>query len=123
MVVGLSMQSIWNINIPPKFPKFNFKKCSKLIAKNIARTQISCILYERSKPLDYWDLSNIPLKNQTKSKFITVFYNTFTFILQWTKQRWIKPRLLIIGYFLQGKGPNCSLPILISFYMLFSRQK
>jgi len=79
MVVGLSMQSIWNINNPPKFPKFNFKKCSKLIAKNIARTRISCILYERSKPLDYWDLSNIPLKNQTKSKFITVFYNTFTY--------------------------------------------
>ena len=47
MVVGLSTQSIWNINKPPKFPKLILKNCNKFIAKNItsarSRTRISCI--------------------------------------------------------------------------------
>ena len=36
IVVGLSTQSLWNINNPPKFSKSILKNCNKFIAKNIA---------------------------------------------------------------------------------------
>jgi len=36
IVVGLSTQSIWNINNPPKFLKLILKNCNKLNKLNIA---------------------------------------------------------------------------------------